>query len=85
MFLQRDAASLLSAQYHLNPFLIDPARSPGGISLTKQVRDTRQILGVPLHDHIIVAGDTYTSIAEQGQLSQKSPNIAARALVYCDV
>lgn len=46
----------------------NPEPSPDDITLTHQVRQAGEILGIPLHDHIIMAGETYTSIAERGEL-----------------
>jgi DNA repair protein RadC len=38
------------------------------IQITKQVVEAGKIIGIPVHDHIIFAGDTYTSLAERGLL-----------------
>jgi DNA repair protein RadC len=38
------------------------------LSVTKQLVEAGRIIGIPLHDHIIVAGDAYTSFAERGLL-----------------
>jgi DNA repair protein RadC len=38
------------------------------ISITKQIMEAGKIIGIPVHDHIIFAGDTYTSLAERGLL-----------------
>ena len=38
------------------------------ISITKQIMEAGNIIGIPVHDHIIFAGDTYTSLAERGLL-----------------
>jgi DNA repair protein RadC len=35
------------------------------IQITKQVVEAGKIIGIPVHDHIIFAGDTYTSLAER--------------------
>lgn len=35
------------------------------ISITKQLSEAGKILGIPLHDHIIIAGETYTSLADR--------------------
>lgn len=39
------------------------------IGTTLQVRDALAPLGIALHDHIIVAGDEYFSMADEGMLS----------------
>lgn len=66
----RSAVACLSASIILmhNHPSGDPAPSSDDITLTHQVRQAGEILEIPLHDHIIVAGDTYTSIAERGEL-----------------
>ena len=38
------------------------------ISITKQIMEAGKIIGIPVHDHIIFAGDSYTSLAERGLL-----------------
>ena len=66
----RSAVACLSASIILmhNHPSGNPEPSADDITLTHQVRQAGEILGIPLHDHIIVAGETYTSIAERGQL-----------------
>lgn len=36
------------------------------IAITKQIVESGRIIGIPVHDHIIFAGDRYTSLAERG-------------------
>ena len=36
------------------------------IEITKQLVEAGKILGIPLHDHVIVAGEAYTSFADRG-------------------
>jgi DNA repair protein RadC len=38
------------------------------IQITKQIAETGKIVGIPVHDHIIFAGERYTSFAERGLL-----------------
>ena len=38
------------------------------IAITKQLVESGKILGIPVHDHIIVAGDSFTSFADRGLL-----------------
>lgn len=45
----------------------EPSRED--IEVTKQLTDAGRIIGIPLHDHIIVAGDGYTSFAERGLIT----------------
>ena len=44
----------------------EPSRED--IDITKQLVESGKIVGIPLHDHVIVAGDGYTSFAERGIL-----------------
>lgn len=36
------------------------------LAMTKQLVEAGKILGIPVHDHIVIAGDRYTSLAERG-------------------
>jgi DNA repair protein RadC len=40
----------------------------GKISLAKQLVDAGHLLGIKVYDHIILAGGTYVSLADQGLL-----------------
>jgi DNA repair protein RadC len=42
--------------------------SPEDLEITRQLAETGRIIGIPLHDHLIVAGDQCTSLAERGAL-----------------
>lgn len=44
----------------------DPRPSAADIALTQRLRDVGELVGVPVLDHVIVAGDDYYSLAEQG-------------------
>jgi DNA repair protein RadC len=59
------AASIIVIHNHPsgNP---DPSRED--VEITAQLADAGRIVGIPLHDHLIVAGDRYTSFAERGLL-----------------
>ncbi len=57
------AASILIAHNHPSGN-IEP--SAEDISITKQIVEAGKIIGIPVHDHIIFADDTYTSLAERG-------------------
>ncbi len=57
------AASIIIAHNHPSG---NPEPSHEDIAITKQVVDSGKILGIPVHDHIIFAEDTYTSFAERG-------------------
>ncbi len=59
------AASIIVVHNHPsgNP---DPSREDAEV--TRQLAEAGRIVGIPLHDHLIVAGDRCTSLAEKGLL-----------------
>lgn len=59
------SASIIVAHNHPSG---NPEPSQEDVSVTKQLTSAGKILGIPLHDHIIFANDTYTSLAERGIL-----------------
>ena len=54
------AASIIIAHNHPSE---NAEPSQEDISITKQLVEAGKILGIPVHDHIIFAGDSYTSLA----------------------
>ncbi|MDH4069752.1 MAG: DNA repair protein RadC [Ignavibacteria bacterium] len=42
----------------------EPSRED--IEVTRQLAEAGKIIGIPLHDHVIVAGNTFVSLAEKG-------------------
>jgi DNA repair protein RadC len=56
------AASIVIAHNHPSD---NPEPSQEDISITKQIVESGKIIGIPVHDHIIVAGETYTSFTER--------------------
>jgi DNA repair protein RadC len=46
----------------------NPEPSQEDIAITKQLVESGKVLGIPVHDHIIVAGSAYTSLANRGLL-----------------
>ncbi len=46
----------------------DPRASPEDIAATRRVADAGRLLGLPLVDHLILAGGRWTSLAEEGLL-----------------
>ena len=44
----------------------DPAPSPEDIAITRQLRESGETLGIEVLDHIIVGGQGYVSLKEQG-------------------
>src|SRR5208283_5090320 len=57
------AAAIIIAHNHPSD---NPEPSSEDISITKQIVEAGKIIGIPVHDHIIFAGNTYTSLAERG-------------------
>jgi len=46
----------------------NPEPSPEDLSITRQLAEAGKLLGIPLHDHVIVAESAWTSLAERGVL-----------------
>lgn len=61
--IDRRAASVIVAHNHPSG---NPEPSNEDIAVTRQLVESGKIIGIPLHDHIIVAGDSFTSFAERG-------------------
>ena len=57
------AASVILAHNHPSD---NTEPSQEDISITRQLVESGKILGIPVHDHIIFAGNSYTSFAERG-------------------
>lgn len=63
-----------SAIDHLAASIIVVHNHPSGnhepsnedIEITRQLAEAGKIVGIPLHDHVIIAGKGYTSLAERG-------------------
>jgi DNA repair protein RadC len=46
----------------------NPEPSPEDVRITRQLVEAGKLMGIPVHDHLIIAGRTYTSLAERGLL-----------------
>jgi DNA repair protein RadC len=57
------AAAIIVAHNHPSG---NPEPSREDIEITRQIAEAGKIVGIPLHDHVIIAGDRYASMAEQG-------------------
>jgi DNA repair protein RadC len=57
------AASIIVAHNHPSE---NPEPSQEDLAITKQIVEAGKIVGVPVYDHIIFAGDSFTSFAERG-------------------
>ena len=60
-----NAAAIILAHNHITG---NPEPSREDIRITRQLVEAGKIMGVPLHDHLIIAGAKYTSLAERGLL-----------------
>ena len=58
-----NAAAILCFHNHPSG---NPEPSREDVAVTKQLVEAGKLLGIPLHDHIIIAGGGYTSLAERG-------------------
>jgi DNA repair protein RadC len=61
--LKQTAATVIFLHNHPSG---NPEPSQEDIAITKQLVEAGKILGIPVHDHIIVAGDKFTSFADRG-------------------
>ncbi len=60
------AASIICLHNHPSG---NPEPSGEDIRVTKQLVQAGKLMGIPVHDHIIIAGRTYTSLAERGLMN----------------
>ncbi len=60
-----NAAALICLHNHPSG---NPEPSREDIRITRQLVEAGRLLGVPVHDHLIIAGRSYTSLAERGLL-----------------
>ncbi|MEM6327641.1 MAG: DNA repair protein RadC [Bacteroidota bacterium] len=58
-----NAASVICLHNHPSG---NPEPSREDVAITKQLQEAGTVLGIPVHDHVIIAGRTYTSLAERG-------------------
>ncbi len=61
-----NAAAVIAAHNHPSG---NPEPSREDIRITRQLVEAGQLMGIPVHDHLIIAGATYTSLAERGLMS----------------
>jgi DNA repair protein RadC len=59
------AASIIVVHNHPSG---NPEPSREDVEVTRQLAEAGKVLGIPLHDHLIIAGDRFTSLAERGLL-----------------
>jgi DNA repair protein RadC len=63
--IMENAASVILLHNHPSG---NPEPSPEDIAITRQLVEAGRVIGIPVHDHIIIAGETHTSFAERGLL-----------------
>ena len=63
--IRESAASVIFLHNHPSG---NPEPSAEDIAVTHQLVESGKILGIPVHDHIIIAGDSFTSFADRGLL-----------------
>ena len=61
----RDAAAVVCLHNHPSG---NPEPSREDEKITRQLAEGGELLGIPVHDHLIIAGRGYTSLAERGIL-----------------
>ena len=61
-----NAAAVILAHNHPSQ---NPEPSREDIRITRQLVEAGKLMGVPVHDHLIIAGATYTSLAERGLMA----------------
>lgn len=61
--IAEQAASVICLHNHPSG---NPEPSREDVAITKQLCEAGRVLGIPVHDHLIIAGRAYTSLAERG-------------------
>ena len=65
--LQLNAAAIIFAHNHPSG---DPKPSPEDIAITRQLVFAGKVMGITVHEHIIIGDNCYYSFADQGQIVQ---------------
>ena len=63
--LKRSAASLICLHNHPSG---DPTPSMEDIEVTKRLKESGQVLGIEMLDHVIIGDRKYISLKEQGYI-----------------
>lgn len=61
-----NAAAIILAHQHPSH---NPEPSKADLHITRQLVAAGKLMGIPIHDHVIIAGDTFTSLAKRGLMS----------------
>jgi len=62
----RNAAAIIALHNHPSG---NPEPSRADIKITRKIASAGEVMGIPLHDHLIIAGTSHTSLAERGVIS----------------
>ena len=62
-----NAAALICLHNHPSG---NPEPSREDIRITRQLVEAGKLVGIPVHDHVIIAGTGYTSLAERGLMGE---------------
>jgi len=62
-----NAAAIILAHNHISG---NPEPSREDLRLTRQLVEAGKLMGIPVHDHLIVVGREYVSLAEQGVIAR---------------
>ena len=65
--LDRRAAAVIFAHNHPSG---DPDPSPADFAVTRQLVFACQAVGITVHEHIVIGGNTYFSFADQGHIAR---------------
>jgi len=65
--LRHKAAALIFAHNHPSG---DPKPSPEDIAITRQLVFSGKVMGITIHEHIIIGDNCYFSFADQGHIAQ---------------
>ena len=60
------AAAVICIHHHPSGY---PEPSAEDVAVTRQLARAGEVVGIPLRDHVIIAGDAFTSLAERGLTS----------------
>jgi DNA repair protein RadC len=65
--LNHHAAAIIFAHNHPSG---DPQPSPEDIAITRQLVFAGRIMGITVHEHIVIGDNRYFSFADQGYINQ---------------
>ena len=61
--IERAAAAVIFVHNHPSG---NPEPSEEDLAITRQLAEAGRVLGIPVHDHVVIGGWEYTSLAERG-------------------